>query len=208
MTDYLAPVMSRFDKVVQVELGEDVPKRGNRYSRAFAIGLLAIFGWRITGEIPNLPKFLIVGAPHTSNWDMLLGMVGMYAIGFRIFWMAKQSLFRWPFARLIHWLGGVPVDRRAAQGLVGQMIAAFQSREQLILVILPEGTRSKARRWKTGFYHIATGADVPLVMAKFDYAHKILSFGPLLRASGDVEADLPHIQSLFTGIVGKHPYNQ
>ena len=83
MTDYLAPVTSRFDNVMQIKLGEAVPKRGNRYSRAFAIGLLAIFGWRITGEIPNLPKFLVVGAPHTSNWDMLVGMVGMYAIGHR-----------------------------------------------------------------------------------------------------------------------------
>ncbi|MCA9958407.1 MAG: lysophospholipid acyltransferase family protein [Chloroflexota bacterium] len=208
MTDYLAPVTSRFDNVMQIKLGEAVPKRGNRYSRAFAIGLLAIFGWRITGEIPNLPKFLVVGAPHTSNWDMLLGMVGMYAIGFQIFWMAKHSLFRWPFAGLMRWLGGVPVDRRATQGLVGQMIEAFQAREKLILVVLPEGTRSKTRQWKTGFYHIAVGAHVPLVMAKFDYGRKTLCFGPMVELSNNIEADLPHIQSMFADIVGKHPYNQ
>ena len=138
---------------------------------------------------------------------MLVGIVGMYAIGFRASWMAKRALFRWPYGGFFRWLGGVPVDRRAKQGLVDQMIAAYTGRSSLILAILPEGTRSRTRRWKSGFYHIAVGATVPLVMMKFDYGHKQLAFGPVFHPTGDIDSELPQIKSFFQGVKGKLPQN-
>lgn len=203
----LDPVMARMDQVVEFGPGERVPRRGNRLSRTLAIVLLALFGWRVSGELPNIPKFLIIGAPHTSNWDMAVAMLGMFALGLRLSFMGKHSLFRWPVGGVMRWFGGVPVWRHAPQGLVGQMIDAFAQREQFILAILPEGTRRRVSQWKLGFYHIAVGAGVPLVMVKFDYGRKVLEFGPVFHPSGNLEGDLPQIQANFKEVRGKYPQN-
>lgn len=193
---------SRVDAVV----GEAIPRRGNRLSHALALGILGIIGWRISGELPNAPKLMLVGAPHTSNWDMFFSMVAVFALGLRLSFMAKHTIFRWPFGRLSRWLGGIPVDRRASHGLVGQMVAQFQQREKFVLAVLPEGTRSKTKGWKTGFYHIAWEAQVPMAMVMFDYGRKRINFGPTFQPTGDLEADLPKIQALFNGVVGKNPH--
>ncbi len=203
----LDPVMARMDRVVEMELGDQVPRRGNRLSRTLAIVLLALFGWRVGGEIPNIPKILLIGAPHTSNWDMAVGMLGMFALGLHLSFMGKHSLFRWPIAGIMRWLGGVPVRRHTSQGLVGQMIAAFAQREKFLLAILPEGTRRRVPQWKLGFYHIAVGASVPLLAVKFDYGRKVLEFGPVYYPTGDLESDLPHIQAEFKEVQGKIPQN-
>ncbi len=203
----LDPMVARLDNVVDCATGEQVPRRGNRISRTLAILLLALFGWRVSGEIPNFPKILIIGAPHTSNWDMAVGMLGMFALGLHLSFMGKHTLFRWPIAGLMHWLGGVPVQRHTSQGLVGQMIDAFARRERFVLAILPEGTRRRVSQWKLGFYHIAVGASVPLVMLKFDYGRKVLEFGPAFYPSGNLEGDLPLIQAMFKEVRGKNPQN-
>ncbi len=203
----LDPVMARMDRVVDFEPGEQVPRRGNRFSRSLAIVVLALFGWRVSGEIPNIPKMLMIGAPHTSNWDMAVGMLGMFALGLRLSFMGKHSLFRWPTGGIMRWFGGVPVRRHAPQGLVGQMVEAFAQRERFVLAILPEGTRRRVAQWRLGFYHIAVGADVPLVIIKFDYGRKVLEFGPVFNPTGNLAEDLPQLQAQFRGVRGKHPQN-
>ena len=186
-------------------LGNSLPKRGNRLSQWLAQSIMSLFGWRIAAEIPNLPKFVLVGAPHTSNWDFLLTMSTLYALGVDISWLAKRSLFRPPFKGLMEWLGGVPVDRaNKGAGIVEQTVAAFNQREKFIIAVMPEGTRSKVREWKTGFYHIAEKADVPLVLVRFDYGRKVMGIGPTIEPTGDITADMKIIKSHYAGIKGKN----
>ena len=187
-------------------LGNAIPRRGNRISQFIALTLLSLFGWRIEANIPNQPKFVLVGAPHTSNWDFILTMATQYALSVKISWMAKHSLFRWPFKGLMTWLGGVPVDREnQGSGLVNQTVDVFNKREKFVIAIMPEGTRSLAREWKTGFYRIAQEAKVPIVAVRFDYGRKVMGIGPTVEPSDDMEADMHAIKSIFTGIQGKHP---
>jgi 1-acyl-sn-glycerol-3-phosphate acyltransferase len=204
MTDSSLTLASLWkNKVVNVTLGDALPKRGNRVTRAIATNILALFGWRLEGELPDQPKMMLIGAPHTSNWDMVLGMVVIWAMGLELFWMGKQSAFRWPYGGFFRWLGGVPVNRRVPQGVVGQTIAEYKRRDKYLLVIMPEGTRAGEARWKTGFYHIATGAGVPILPVKFDYGRKIMGFGPSFFPAGNISGEMENIQSLFAGIQGK-----
>jgi len=165
-----------------------------------------MFGWHIEADIPDLPKFVLVGAPHTSNWDFVLTMTTLFALSVKISWMGKQSLFRWPFKSLMEWLGGVPIERSIqSDGIVNQTIEAFNSRDKFVIAIMPEGTRDMAHRWKTGFYHIAQGAKVPIVLVRFDYGRKVMGVGPTIEPSADITADMAQIQSQFSGIEGKNP---
>jgi 1-acyl-sn-glycerol-3-phosphate acyltransferase len=126
------------------------------------------------------------------------------ALGVRISWMGKSSLFKGPMGPIFRWMGGIPVNRHAAHGIVGENVAAFSQQEKLILCITPEGTRSQVRKWKSGFYQIALGAKVPLLLAGFDYKNKVLDFGPLFEPSGDYEHDLEWIKAHYAAIQGKH----
>ena len=209
MTDSSLTLTSLWkNKVVNMTLGDALPKRGNRVTRAIATNILALFGWRLEGELPDLPKMMFIGAPHTSNWDMVLGMVVIWVLGLEVFWLAKQSLFRWPYAGFFRWLGGVPVDRRVSQGMVGQTIAEYKRRDRYLLIIMPEGTRTGEAKWKTGFYHIATGAGVPILPVKFDYGRKIMDFGPSFHLVGNISDAMENIQSLFAGIQGKYGHKE
>lgn len=187
-------------------IGDSVPKRGNRISQFIAQSLLSLFGWRIEAEIPDLPKFVLVGAPHTSNWDFILTMATLFSLSVKISWMGKSSLFKRPFGGIMKWLGGVPIARAGErEGIVDQTIQAFNDHKQFVIAIMPEGTRSKVGEWKTGFYHIAQGANVPIVPVRFDYSRKIMGIGPIIPTTGDAAADVPVIKSAFANIVGKHP---
>ncbi|MBE2201462.1 MAG: lysophospholipid acyltransferase family protein [Anaerolinea sp.] len=189
------------------ELGEFVPKRGNPVSKVIARSLLRLFGWRLEGEIPNIPRCVVIGAPHTSNWDFPLAILMIYALGLRISWLGKHTFVNGPFKLVLHWLGGIPVDRRAPQGLVAQIVTEFGQREQFFLGISPEGTRSKVPQWKTGFYHIAKGANVPIISFTLDYGRKAIKFGNLLWTSGDIDADMVKLKAYFDGVIGKNPHN-
>ncbi len=187
-------------------VGNALPRRGNRLSRLIARSLMTIFGWRIEVDAPNLPKLVLVGAPHTSNWDFVLTLTTFFALSVRISWMAKHTFFRWPFKGFLKWLGGVPIDRTIQDdGVVNQTIRAFDSHDKFVIAVMPEGTRSKTRRWKTGFYHIARGAKVPIVLVRFDYGRKVMGIGPTIEPSGDIAADMAHIQSIFATIEGRNP---
>lgn len=186
-------------------MGEALPKRGGRLTKAIGRGLFKLFGWRIVGHAANTPKMVLIGAPHTSNWDFILTMMAMFALGVRFSWVVKHTLFKWPFAGLLDWLGGVPLNRQKTVGFVEQMTAEFERREQFLLAIMPEGTRSKVPGWKSGFYYIACKAQVPIFMVIFNYGEKELCIGPEFYPTGDLTADLPVIQSFFAGVKGKNP---
>lgn len=185
---------------------EALPKRGNRWTRAFAHGLMSICGWQIVGTPPNVPKAVLIGAPHTSNWDFLLSIGTSSALGLRMSWMAKHTFVNGRGKRLWHWLGGIPVDRRAKHGAVGEMVAAFNDHEQLLVAITPEGTRSGAKEWKSGFYHIAQGANVPILPIVFDYEHKEVRILELYKTTGNKERDIAMLQRLYKDVKGKYPH--
>lgn len=162
-------------------------------------------GWTLAGEMPNLPKFIIVAAPHTSNWDLPNVLAAGLHFGLRVHWMGKTSIFRWPFGGLMRWLGGLPVDRSTSNNAVTQMANEFARRETLYLVIAPAGTRTQALEWKSGFYHIAHLAKVPLVFGFMDYKTKTVGVMGMMETSGDYAADLAKIKAIYADIQGKNP---
>jgi 1-acyl-sn-glycerol-3-phosphate acyltransferase len=172
---------------------------------SFAQLLVRLTGWRIVGQPPDIAKYLIVFAPHTSNWDLPIGYAIAKACRLEPSWLGKHVLFRPPFGALFRWIGGIPIDRRARNNAVEQAIQAFHERERLALAITPEGTRKKTGHWRSGFYYIAVGAQVPIQLAFLDYRHKAGGFGPLIMPSGSIEADMQVMRDFFTGISGKHP---
>ena len=166
---------------------------------------LRLFGWRVEGQMPLAPKAVLIAAPHTSNWDLPFMLATAYVLGIRPSWLGKRELFRWPFGGFMRWLGGVPVDRRAAQNLVQQAVERFAASARLLLVVPPSGTRRRATHWKSGFYHIARGARVPIVCTFLDYRRKVGGIGPVVRPVGDVRADMGTIRAFYAGIVGRYP---
>ncbi len=186
-------------------LGPSVPLRGNALSRRIGRGALSIAGWRFDGIVPNEPKFVIIVAPHTSNWDFPLGVAALFALGFRASFMGKHTLFQGPLAIPMKWLGGIPVDRAVKRDRVSESVAAFNASDKLILVLAPEGTRKYVATWKTGFYHVAHGADVPIVPVAFDFGTRTIRFGAALTPTGDRDADIKKLRAFFRTAVGKVP---
>ena len=184
-------------------LGEQIPRRGNGFTRALGHVLLRLMGWRVEGEVPNLPKFVVAVAPHTSNWDFVVGIAVMFALDLRIGYLGKHTLFRWPFGAFMRWTGGIPVDRSSPHGVVGDSIAAFSRMDRRILAIAPEGTRSGVAHFKSGFLQIARGAGVPVVLATLDWGAKVVRFGPTFVPGEDVEADRRRTEAFFAPVRGK-----
>lgn len=166
-----------------------------------------IIGWRVEGEVPDIPKFVMIVAPHTSNWDFLIGLTASFSWRFAPFWIAKHSLFRWPLGALLKRLGGIPIDRAAAQNVIEQAAQFFEKHKKICLVITPEGTRKRVDKWKNGFYYIAKKAKVPIICAYMDYKRKVTGIGPIITASNDAEADMKIIRDFYNSIVGKIPEN-
>jgi 1-acyl-sn-glycerol-3-phosphate acyltransferase len=186
-------------------LGDRIPLRGNDFMRAVGYGVLRGMGWRVEGEVPNLPKFVIAVAPHTSNWDFVVGAATMFALDLRLAFLGKHTLFRWPFGALFRWMGGIPVDRSSPHGVVGESVAAFSRMERRILAIAPEGTRHGASHFRSGFLQIARGAGVPVVLASLDYAARCVRLGPWFEPGADVEADRRRTEAFFAPVRGKRP---
>ena len=140
---------------------------------------------------------VVIAAPHTSNWDFVIAITALGAMGVRVTWIAKHTLFKWPYGRIMRALGGIPVDRRGSHGLVAQTTEEFRTNEDLVIALMPEGTRRRTTRWRTGFYHIAVGADVPIVPAYLDYRVCRIGIGSPMEPTGDVEADLQAINEFY-----------
>jgi 1-acyl-sn-glycerol-3-phosphate acyltransferase len=166
---------------------------------------MGAFGWRVEGEVPKTKKFVFIAAPHTSNWDLPFMLATAYIFGVEISWMGKHTLFKGPWGGFMKALGGIPVDRRAPHGLVRQVVERFEQADTLILAVPPKGTRKKVAYWKSGFYHIAQGAQVPIVLSFLDFQRKAAGLGPVLTPTGDIRADMDQVRAFYRDIRGKHP---
>ncbi|HET9652205.1 MAG TPA: 1-acyl-sn-glycerol-3-phosphate acyltransferase, partial [Usitatibacter sp.] len=175
-------------------LGANIPRRGSRALAAFGRFVLWSLRFRVEGEIPDLPKFVIAIAPHTSNWDFVVGAAAMFALDLRLAFIGKHTLFRGPFAAVLRWMGGIPVDRTSPHGVVAESIEGFSRSHRRILVIAPEGTRKHVARFKSGFLHIARGAGVPVMLASLDFGARCIRLGPTLDVPQDIEAELHRIE--------------
>ena len=165
--------------------------------------LLSALGWKTIGELPvNEKKMIIIVAPHTSNWDFVMGVIIRGAMGFKANFLGKKSLFKKPFGSIFTGLGGIPVDRSVSQNMVEQVVDIANKRSTFILAIAPEGTRGKVKKWRTGFYYIALKANIPIIMCQLDYEHKKARFLDPFHPTGNIDQDLRYIQSQFRGVKG------
>jgi len=167
---------------------------------------LKFIGWK-TGSVldPSIKKCVLVAAPHTSNWDYPIALTTLYASGVRVRFLGKDSLFKFPLGILMRATGGMPVDRSKHNNMVEAMIQMFEQNKELILMIPVEGTRGYVKEWKSGFYHTAMGANVPIVMGYLDYGKKVAGFGDLFFPTGDYQKDLTKIQNFYRKFTAKHP---
>jgi 1-acyl-sn-glycerol-3-phosphate acyltransferase len=159
----------------------------------------------VHGELPSAPRFVLIVAPHTSNWDFFVGVLGMFATDLRASWLGKHTIFRFPVGPLLRWLGGEPIDRSAPQGTVGAAIERFRSRPQWVLALSPEGTRRPVERWKTGFHRIAAGAGVPILPVALDYQAREIRIGALFTPGPNEAADVAQLHALFHKDMARHP---
>ncbi|MBG0846461.1 lysophospholipid acyltransferase family protein [Pseudomonas chengduensis] len=167
--------------------------------------VLKLMGWRIEGELPKLDKFVAIGAHHTSNWDFVIFIALKFVLRLNARWFGKHSIFRWPFGGLMRSWGGIAIRRDRKLNTVEQAIQAFREHDEFILVLSPEGTRKKVERWKMGFYHIALGAGVPIVLGALDYQNRRVVIGPTFLPTGDEQADLAAMLAFFRPYVPKKP---
>lgn len=187
------------------KLGDKAPKSGNLLTRWLGRSILRVLGWSFKGEIPNVSKLIGVAGPHTSNWEFVLSILSFSAIGVKCSWCAKHSIFIFPFKNLLIKLGGIPIIRNSNIGYVDYIANEFKSRDKLFLSIMPEGTRKRVNKIKTGVIHIAQKADIPIVAVLFDYKNKTIVFDQSLKFTGDTVTDEASIKHLFTGVQAKYP---
>ena len=178
-----------------------------RVLRAFSLVCLRLAGWKVEGALPaGAGKCVLIAAPHTSNWDLPWTLMGAFALNLNIYWMGKASIFSPPFGALMRWLGGIAVRREQANNLVAASVAALTAADGPVqLVVPPEGTRSATRRWKTGFYHIAQGAGLPIQLAFMDYPSRRMGLGPVFQPTGDIEQDMAAIKAFYAPMRGRNP---
>ncbi len=181
-----------------------IPARGNVGTRTLARAAMRLFGWRFEGTLPALPKFVLIVAPHTSNWDFVIGIMVMFALGIRGTFLGKHTLFWWPLGIVMRWLGGLPVIRSSSQNQVEQTIHHLRSRARVVLALSPEGTRTKLPAWRTGFYYLAKGAGVPNVPVALDFLAKTIRILPPFTPTDDIAADLASLQANFTAEMAYH----
>ncbi len=183
----------------------NLPSNHFTFSQQFAQKLLRSFGWQAVVLEPLPEKCIIIGAPHTSGWDFPLTLMLLGATRVKANWIAKAEAFRWPFGGVMRKLGGIPLNRETTKNFVTKVAEKFPSHETLRIAILPEGTRSKTRYWKSGFYYMALKAKVPVVMGFVDYAKKVVGLGPNFIPSGDIELDFDIIRKFYADKFGQNP---
>lgn len=183
-------------------LPDCLPRRGNAFSRIVSRALLAALGWRIEGEFPPRPKMVAIVAPHTSNWDFVVGILAVFAIGIRVRFLGKHTLFNPWLGWLMRWFGGTPVIRESPQGAVAQAVSVIESEPAVFLAITPAGTRSRVAPWRSGFYNIAHAAGVPILPIVFDGGRRTIRLLPPFETCGDYETDLPRLLALYEGVQG------
>lgn len=181
-----------------------IPQLGPSRWRGPCAWLLQRGGWRMAGVLPDVGKLVLIVAPHSSWWDGVWGLLLKVALGVDIAFMGKRELFRGPLGWLLRRLGGIPIERSATHGVVEQMVDRFQASPRLWLGIAPEGTRRKVVKWRSGFWHIARAAGVPILPVYFDYPSKTIGIGALFQPSGDMDADLAALKAFYRPYRGRH----
>ncbi|MEM9014337.1 MAG: lysophospholipid acyltransferase family protein [Pseudomonadota bacterium] len=172
--------------------------------RAIILLIYRLAGWKVTGALPTEKKFVVIAAPHTSNWDLIFMLCVAVHFRTRLRWMGKHTIFKPPYGPLMRALGGIPINRTKSADVVSQMIAVYDAADDLAVAIPPEGTRAKVRVWKTGFYNIAHGAGVPIALGFLDYKRKVGGIGPTFWTTGDYEKDLEDIKRFYAGVTPRH----
>jgi len=167
--------------------------------------VIAASGWRIEGGVPDVSKFIMIGAPHTSNWDLILLLAAAYSFRLSVNWLGKDTLFRTVLGPILRFVGGIPVDRSKHNDMVASLVADIGRRDSCAIVIPPEGTRSRTEYWKSGFYWIAKGAGIPIVFGYLDYKRKVAGLGPSFMLTGDVAADMDRIRAFYQDIPARYP---
>ncbi len=170
--------------------------------------VLFFFGWKAQGPLPQVPKCVMIAAPHTSNWDFVFTLAIAFKLKAQVYAMGKKSITEGPFGGIMKWLGVIAIDRSKSNNIVDITIQQFNQSEKLIMIVPPSGTRKKVAYWKTGFYYIAVGAGVPISLGFLDYQKKIGGIGPLFYPTGDIEADMIEIKKFYADVVGKYPEKQ
>ena len=183
------------------------PQSPARWRRYLGVLLMRISGWRIAGNIPNVPKYVLIVAPHTSNWDFFHGFCAFLVLRLDNTWLAKHTVFFWPLGILARAFGGMPIDRAKGGNVVRTCVAEFARRDRISFTITPEGTRGKVKEWKLGFYYIATEAGVPIVPVALNYSKKRVMIMAPFYPTGDAATDLPKIKALYTPDMARHPEN-
>lgn len=185
------------------DLPEAAPPMGTPVLRFFARLLIALIPWRVEGKLPNVPKLVMIGAPHSSNWDGIFGLCAAVAIGFKPAWMGKHVLFRGLLGRVCRALGGVPIDRSNPSGVVGQMADSFKTQERWWLTLAPEGTRKVVPKWRSGFYHVAITAGVPILPVAFHFPGRKIVILDLFHPTGNYAADLAALEKIYEPYRGR-----
>jgi 1-acyl-sn-glycerol-3-phosphate acyltransferase len=173
--------------------------------RRLAKFLLWLGGWTAVGKVPDLRKAVFIAAPHTSNWDGFWAIVYITYIGLDAHWFVKKSMFWFPLNKLLTYFGAVPLNRERGGSAVSEAVTAFDKNEKFYLGLAPEGTRSKMKGWKSGFYRIAEGANVPIVLGFLDFGSRRLGLGPVVTLTGDRDADMAILESFYSSVSGRWP---
>lgn len=177
-------------------------------SQMLADAVLSLISWQLDVTLPKANKYVLVGAPHTSGLDLFYTLLLKLSTGIELKWVGKDALFKGPLGIVMRWLGGIPVNRKTRNNFVDQVVELFSQHEHLVIAVAPEGSRGKTAYWKTGFYYIALGANVPVALGYIDYRKRVVGIGPAIHPSGDIQADFSIIKNFYSGITGRHPHKQ
>ena len=186
------------------KISQNIPRLGNRFSVWLGKSVLKVMGWRFQGEFPDHRKMVIAVAPHTSNWDFVVGLAVVFSLRLKISFFGKHSIFIPPFDRLLKRWGGIPIERSRSHGVVSKMIQTIKQADQIVLALSPEGTRSGIYPWKTGFLHIAKEAEIPVVLIGLDYKNKLICLGPEFKVEQDIETEMQKVYDYYANIPAKY----
>ena len=185
---------------------KSAPRGFGGWQQNLSNAILKLIGWRYEVRLPDVKKYIVIAAPHTSNADWFMMLLFTRAVNFRLHWAAKDSLFRWPISGLMKTLGGIPINRRERTNLTQLVIEAINRSDEIALAFAPEGTRKKTPYWKSGFYHIALGSGIPIVMASIDYPSKTICVNEWFYPSGDPKADMDIVRRFYAGKRGRNAH--
>lgn len=188
------------------KITQNTPRQGNRFSVWLGCSVLRSLGWRFEGQWCDDKKAVIAVAPHTSNWDFVIGISVVFSLKLKISFFGKKSIFIKPFSYLLESWGGIPIDRTQKHGVVSQIISEIKSRETMLLCIAPEGTRSLVFPWKTGFLHIAHQADIPVFLIGLDYKRKVICLGPVFKPSENIQLEIQKVYEFYAKVHPKFPH--